>query len=138
MPNETTSAHKALVRRFIDEIFDQGSLQAVDRLVTPDFVSHGIPGSGPEVMKAAIARIAPALSDGKHEIHDLVAEGDFVAVRLTSTAVQSGPFMGMPASGKRYTIEEIHIFRIRDGKVVAHWHQFDQMGMMKQLGALPG
>jgi len=45
--------------------------------------------------------------------------------------------MGMPPSGKRYEIGEIHIFRLRDGKVVEHWHQLDQMGMMKQLGAMP-
>ncbi len=44
----------------------------------------------------------------------------------------------MPASGKRYSIGEIHIFRLADGKVVEHWHQFDQMAMMKQLGAMPG
>jgi hypothetical protein len=46
--------------------------------------------------------------------------------------------MGMPPSGKRYEIGEIHVFRLRDGKVVEHWHQMDQMGMMKQLGAMPG
>ena len=43
----------------------------------------------------------------------------------------------MPPSGKTYEISEIHIFRLRDGKVIEHWHQFDQMGMMKQLGAMP-
>ena len=45
--------------------------------------------------------------------------------------------MGMPPSGRRYEIEEIHLFRVRDGQVVEHWHQFDQMGMMRQLGAGP-
>ena len=49
-----------------------------------------------------------------------------------------GDFMGMPASGKRYEIGEIHIFRIRDGRVSEHWHQADFMGMMKQLGSSPG
>ncbi len=44
----------------------------------------------------------------------------------------------MPASGKRYTIPEIHIFRIRNGRIVEHWHQFDQLAMMRQLGAMPG
>ena len=53
-------------------------------------------------------------------------------------ATQTGELMGMPASGKRYSIGEIHIFRLRDGKVVEHWHQFDQMKMMRQLGAMPG
>jgi predicted ester cyclase len=46
--------------------------------------------------------------------------------------------MKMPASGRRYEIGEIHVFRLADGKVVEHWHQFDQMAMMRQLGAMPG
>ena len=46
--------------------------------------------------------------------------------------------MGLPPSDKRYRIEEIHWFRVRDGKVVEHWHQMDQMALMKQLGAMPG
>jgi predicted ester cyclase len=70
-------------------------------------------------------------------IEDMIGEGDRVAVRLTSHAVQTGPFMGLPPSGKAYTIGEIHIFRIRDGKVAEHWHEADFMGMMRQLGALP-
>jgi predicted ester cyclase len=60
-----------------------------------------------------------------------------VAVRLTSHARQVGTFMGMPPSGKDYTIGEIHIFRIQDGKVAEHWHQADFLGMLRQLGAMP-
>lgn len=67
----------------------------------------------------------------------MIAEDDRVAVRLTASARQVGEFMGIPPSGRTYTIGEIHIFRIRDGKVVEHWHQFDLPGMMRQLGA-PG
>src|SRR5438105_2214313 len=76
--------NKRIARQFIEEVFVRGRSAAVDGLVTPDFVSHGLPGSGPAVMKAAIGRVAPALSDVKMTIHDVVAEGDRVAVRLTS------------------------------------------------------
>ena len=72
------------------------------------------------------------------EIHDTIAQDDRVAVRLTASATQTGTFMKLPPSGKRYTIDEIHIFRVRDGRVAEHWHQFDQVGMMQQLGAMPG
>ena len=88
-------------------------------------------------LKAAIDRTSKGLEDATFTIDDMIAEGDRVAVRLTSSARQVGEFMGMPPSGKRYEIEEIHWFRVRDGKVVEHWHQMDQMGMMKQLGAMP-
>jgi predicted ester cyclase len=82
-------------------------------------------------------RVSKALTDVVFTIDDSIAEGDQVAVRLTASATQSGEFMGLPPSGERYTIPEIHIFRVRDGRIVEHWHPFDQLGMMRQLGAMP-
>jgi steroid delta-isomerase-like uncharacterized protein len=133
----TIEDNKALVRRFIDEIFVRGDVDAVDELVTEDFVPHTWPstGDGRADLKAAIVRVSKGLADARFTIEDVVAEDDRVAVRLTATATQVGEFMGMPASGKSYTIGEIHIFRIRDGKVSEHWHQFDVSSMMRQLGA---
>jgi steroid delta-isomerase-like uncharacterized protein len=127
-----------LVRRFIDEVFVAGRADAVDELVTPDFVSHPLSGAGPEVMKAAIGRVAGALTDVSFEIQDTIAEGDRVAVRLVSSAVHAGTFMGIPSTGRRYALEEIHIFRLADGRVAEHWHQMDSLGMLQQLGVSPG
>jgi steroid delta-isomerase-like uncharacterized protein len=131
--------NKALVRRFVDEIFLKGSFDSVDELLTDDFTPHtwGSTGQGKDGLKQAIERVSAGLSDAEMTIEDIIAEGDRVAVRLTSHALQTGPFMGLPPSGKAYTIGEIHIFRVRDGKVAEHWHQADFMGMMQQLGALP-
>jgi steroid delta-isomerase-like uncharacterized protein len=136
----TIDDNKALVRRFIDEVFLRGSLDAVDELLTDDFTPHtwGPVTQGKEGLKQAIARVSAGLADATMTIEDVVAEDDRVAVRLTSHAVQVGPFMGLPPSGRAYTIGEIHIFRIRDGRIAEHWHQADFLGMMRQLGALPG
>ena len=136
----TTDANKDLVRRFIAEVFLERRFDAVDELLTDDFTPHtwGKVEPGKSPMKAAIERVSHGLSDATMTIEDVIAEGDRVAVRLTSSAVQTGEFMGLPPSGKTYTIGEIHIFRIEDGKVAEHWHQADFMGMMRQLGALPG
>ena len=136
-----TADNKAIVRRFIEEIFVEGRKATVDELLADDFVAHTWPsttGDPKADLKAAIDRAAQGLSEPEFRIDDLIAEGDQVAARLTTAATQTGPFMGLPPSGKRYSIEEIHWFRLRDGKVVEHWHQFDQMGLMKQLGAMPG
>jgi len=132
--------NKALVRRFIDEIFVQGRTEAVDELLTDDFVGHTWPSTGhpKDDLKAAIDRTSKALSDPRFMIEDMIGEGDRIVVRLTTEATQNGELMGMPPSGKRYSIGEIHIFRVRDGQVSEHWHQFDQMAMMRQLGAMPG
>ena len=137
----TIEENKALVRRFIDEVFVGGSFAAVDELLADDFVAHTWPSSGPgngkADLKAAIERVAKGLADPKFVIDDLIAEGDRVAARVTSSARQVGPFMGMPGTGKAYSIAEIHIFRIADGRIVEHWHQLDAMGMMQQLGMMP-
>lgn len=141
VPTVETEDNKAIVRRFIEEIFVGGRKDSVDELLADDFVAHTWPsttGDPKADLKAAIDRVAGGLSDSAFTIDDLLAEGDQVAARLTTAATQTGEFMGMPPSGKRYEIEEIHWFRLRDGKVVEHWHQFDQMGMMRQLGAMPG
>jgi steroid delta-isomerase-like uncharacterized protein len=135
----STEGNEEVVRRFIHEVFVKGQVDAVDELVAADFVPHSWASTGPgiEELKQAVKRVSTGLSDVSMEIEDVIAEGDRVAVRLTAHAVHEGDFMGMPASGKAYTISEIHIFRIEDGKVAEHWREADLLGMMRQLGALP-
>jgi steroid delta-isomerase-like uncharacterized protein len=132
--------NKAVVRRFIEEVFVAGRPEAVDQLVADDFVPHtwGAMAQGRDGLKQAMERVSRGLADVRMTVEDLIAEGDRVAVRLTSHARQVGEFMGMPPSGRDYTIEEIHIFRVRYGRIAEHWHQADFTGMMKQLGATPG
>ena len=132
-------ANKELVHRFVQAVFQDGDLSAVDALVSEDFVPHTWPstGDGRGDLKRAMERVSKALTDPVFTIDDSIAEGDRVAVRLTASATQTAEFMGLPPSGKRYTISEIHIFRVRDGQITEHWHQFDQLGMMRQLGAMP-
>jgi steroid delta-isomerase-like uncharacterized protein len=139
MSDDTAAQHKALVRRFIHEVFEQGRTESVDELLTPDFVGHtwGPSGAGPGGLKSAIARLADALADARFTIEDEIAEGDRVAVRVTASARQVGEFMGAPASGRSYEIGEIHIFRLRDGRIAEHWHQFDRLGMLQQLALMP-
>jgi steroid delta-isomerase-like uncharacterized protein len=137
---ETLERNKTVVRRFIDEVFLKGQFESVDQLLTEDFTPHtwGPMPPGRDGLKEAIQRVSAGISDARMTIDDVIAEGDRVAVRLTSSAVHSGELMGMPASGKRYEIGEIHIFRLREGRVAEHWHQADFLGMMRQLGAMPG
>ena len=94
---EQLEGNKALVRRFIDEIFLKGDFDAVDELLTENFTPHtwGDMKPGRDGLKAAITRVSAGLSDPKMTIDDVIAEGDRVAVRLTSSAIQSGDFMGM-------------------------------------------
>ena len=134
-----TETNKVIARRFVEEVFEQGDEDAVDELVADDFIPHNwaTDDRGPQAVKQAIARARKGLEDAHLSVEDVFGEDDKVAVRLSSTARQTGEFMGLPPSGKTYTIEEIHVFRITDGKVAEHWHQGDFLGMFRQLGATP-
>ena len=135
----SAETEKGLIGRFVREVFEARRPSAVDEMVADDFRSHtwGPSGAGKEELRAATASMAEALSDVTFEVDDLIAEGDRVAVRLTASATPVAAFMGVPPSGQRYTIGEIHIFRVQDGRIVEHWHQYDQLGLMQQLG-IPG
>lgn len=131
----TLEHNKQIARRFIDEVFVHQDPAAVDELAADDFTPHtfGPMPPGREPLKQAMARAGAGVSDPVFTIEDVIAEGDRVAVRLTTSATHSGTFMGIPPSGTRYTIPEIHIFRIRDGQVAEHWHEFDKLALMRQL-----
>jgi steroid delta-isomerase-like uncharacterized protein len=132
-----TDDNRTLVRRFVDAVLERGDVAAIDELVAPEFVSHtwGITENGPASLRAATERIHGSLKDVQFTIDDEVAEGDAVVVRLTSSATPTGDFMGLPATGRSYTIGEMHWFRLADGKIAEHWHQHDGHGLSKQLGA---
>jgi len=127
--------NKATAREIIDRIFVHQEDAAIDELIAEDFVPHtfGPMPPGRDGLRAGMQRAGAGLSEARFEIDDMIAEGDRVAVRVTTSARQTGPFMGLEPSGKRYSIEEIHVFRIRDGRLVEHWHQFDKMGLLQQL-----
>lgn len=127
--------NKRVARDFIDRVFVHGDSAAIDELAAEDFTAHtfGPQPVGRDALRAALPRVAAGVADPDLRIDDVIAEGDRVAVRLTSSATHVGPFMGVPASGHRYSIQEIHIFRIRDGRVVEHWHEFDKAALLAQL-----
>ena len=135
----STDENKRLVKRFVDEVFGQGRLDSIDELVAPDFVSHTFrfTDDGRTKLRAATERVHASLTDVDFAVEDLIAEEDRVAVRLNASSTVVDEFMGVPAAGKRYSIGEIHIFRVADGLIVEHWHQHDALGLMKQLGAMP-
>lgn len=131
----TIEQNKAVARAFIERVFQANDPTALDELATEDFTPHtfGSMPPGREPMRQAQARVHAALSDVQFRVEDVIAEGDEVAVRLTASGTQTGPFMGLPPSGRRYAIPEIHIFRVRDGRVSEHWHAFDSATLLAQL-----
>ena len=132
---ETLERNKDTVRRIVERIFVRQEDAAIDELVSEDFVPHtfGPMPKGREGLREGMKRAGAGVSDPEFTIHDLIAEGDRVAARLTTTARHTGPFMGIEPTGNRYSIDEIHIFRLRDGQMVEHWHAFDTASLLAQL-----
>ena len=129
---EQLASNKDLVRRFVERVFQDGRTDGLDELVAPDFRSptFGITDDGREGLRTAAERVHATLSDVTFTIDDLVAEGDRVAVRLTSSATPTGDF-------RAYRIAEAHGFTIRDGLIAEHWHLHDAASQMQQLGTAP-
>ncbi len=129
--------NKALYRRFIDEVIGRKNLGAIDELLAPDFVDHNpMPGLLPnrEGMKQAMSMFLSAFPDMQSDISFFVAEGDLVVGHHTTTGTHQGEFMGIPATGKKVSFDEIHTVRIVNGKAVEHWGLADDAAMMQQLG----
>ena len=133
--------NKAVFRRLVEEILNQGNMNLFDELVAPDFIEHEElpPGiqEGREGSILMFTQLRSAFPDFKAEIEDLIAEGNRVVVRMRWTGTHQGDFMGIPATGNSISIEVIDIVRIEDGKFKEHWGVMDNMGMMQQLGVLP-
>lgn len=133
-PN-TLELNKEVARQVVDRIFVNGEDAAIDDLISTDFTPHtfGPMPRGRDGLREGMRRAHQGVSEPAFTIHELIAEGDKVAVRLTTTARHTGTFMGLPPTGRRYAIDEMHIFGIRDGQVVEHWHVFDKGDLMRQL-----
>ena len=123
------------VRQIVDRIFVHQEDAAIDELIAEDFVPHtfGPMPPGREGLREGMRRAGAGVSESEFTIHDLIADGDLVAARLTTSARHTGTFMGIEPTGRRYSIDEIHIFRLRDGMLAEHWHEFDKAALLAQL-----
>ena len=136
----SSEQNKAIVRRWIEEVFVKSNWDAIDELVAPDFVEHtGAPEQAPGAQ--GHKQVAPtwrrAFPDNWIVIEDMVAEGDRVAFRIRTGGTHEGDFKGVPATGKRYEITEMHFVRVSGGRIMEHWGLEDILTMMQQLGAVP-
>jgi len=142
MTTTSTARNKQLVQTFIQELFTNGDLDAVDRYLDPEFVNHDAPfpgaPDGPEGMRLAAAVFRQALPDWHSEVDQLIAEGDNVVERFTASGTHRGELMGAQPTGKTITLAGIQIFRIGGDKIVERWGRLDEVGLLHQLGLIPG
>jgi steroid delta-isomerase-like uncharacterized protein len=134
--------NKDLARRFMDEVWNKGNLDFVDEVTAPNFLSHDPAspedvGGGVEGVRRFVEMYRSAFPDAQMSVEDVIAEGDKVVTRWTVRATHQGELMGIPPSGNRVEVMGISIDRIESGKFVETWSNYDVLGMMQQIGAVP-
>jgi steroid delta-isomerase-like uncharacterized protein len=136
-----SDANKATSRRVFDDAFNRGELGAMDEICLPTIVEHdaAMPEDtiGVEAAKQLIAGYRAAFPDLVLTIEEQVGEGDLVASRWTAHGTHEGELMGVAPTGKQATVSGITIDRFEDGRIAESWTNWDTLGLLKQLGAVP-
>ena len=132
--------NKQVIQRFYAEI-DAGNLEAMDELVSADFVDHDpppIPGlpQGLTGLKRAFEIFWQA-TPGTHEILDQVAEDDLVVTRIRASGRFADDLGEIPATGGELDVTATSVYRVTNGQITEHWGETDSFTLMQQLGVVP-
>jgi steroid delta-isomerase-like uncharacterized protein len=130
--------NKALVRRFVEEFWNEGNTAAADELMASDAVIHLPTGEvlNPNELKIFVGTWRESFPDWHSTFEELIAEGDRVAERWTGRGTHLGELQDIPPTGKRVEAPGSVFYRLVDGKIVELWGQLDMMSLMQQLGAI--
>jgi steroid delta-isomerase-like uncharacterized protein len=135
--------NKQLVRRWFEEVWNQGREATIDELLSPEGVGFGLAASdtavhGAPEFKPFVRNMRDAFPDMHFVIEDMVAEGDKVAARLRVTGTHKGGGLGIAPTGRTIDVTAITIIQFANGKLMHGWNNWDQLGMMQQLGMAHG
>jgi len=129
--------NKQFVLRMNKEVWNKGNLDKMDEFFSYDIVRHFLPdGSevrGIDSLQKQEIKLREAFPDWQEDIRHIVAEGDFVVIHFVSSGTNRGSWLGKPATGNRIRINEMSIFRIKDGKIAEQWLLPDIFSMQQQL-----
>jgi len=126
-----------LVERFTTEAWNGGDLDVIDELFAADYVGHDAPRlepvRGPEGMKDFLRMYHHAFSDAVITLDDVIVSGDRVVTRWTGRGTHDGELMGIAPTGASVVFTGIRIFRVKDGRIVEGWVDWDTFGLLRQL-----
>ena len=129
------------VETWFEEVWRKGNLDAIDEMLAPDAVMHGLGGmdtdvAGPEGFKPFVLQLRGAFPDIEVHIEQTVEQGDLIASRWVATMTHQGDHLGPVATNRRVQVTGMSIARLKDGKMIEGWNNWDTMAMMQQIGAL--
>ena len=134
-----SDANIEIITRF-EHAFRAADQTTIDELCDPGLVDHNpAPGHEPTLagFKQKVAGFKAIFPDLEDDLQDIAADGDTVATRWVVTGSQQQELMGIPATGRTIRVEGMNFYRLKDGRVSDIWTQFDAVGMMQQVGAIP-
>ena len=135
------SDHRTLVQNFVEEVWNKGDFNATETYWAADYIDHNLAvpnqAAGGAGARQVFMAFKSAFPDLHFTIEDTLVEGDKIVWRWSSTGTNTGSMMGMPSTNKKATITGIEIYRIANGKIAERWGNFDQLGMLQQLGVVP-
>jgi steroid delta-isomerase-like uncharacterized protein len=130
-----------LIRRWFEEVWNHGRMEAIDEMASPDVIGHGQAQHATDIglreFKPFVQALRSAFPDMKVTIDYVIEQGDKVVARWTSTMTHRGEFLGIAPTGKKATITGTTTQRISGGKIVEGWDNWDQLGLLVQIGAVP-
>jgi steroid delta-isomerase-like uncharacterized protein len=132
--------NEALMRRFYEELWSRGNLEAIPELVADDFVDHQVPvgqTSGREALAGLVVMWRTGFPDMQETVEDLISKGDKVVGRFLMRGTHRGEFMGIAPTGRSVTMSGIDMVRVADGKISEFWYAEQTLELMQQLGAAP-
>ena len=136
----SSASNRTLVLAFYQRVVAEGRLEEIPHFVGTSYVDHNAPAdapSGPAVLEAHLRAIRTTFPDFTLRTHECIAEGDWVAVRVTGEGTHMGEWMGIKPSGKRVRLRGLNFDRLSDGRIVEHWGEADTIGMLVQMGLDP-
>ena len=133
--------NKALVRRYIEVGWSRGDLGVVRESVAPDYRRHQpgmpFPVETGAALEELVGMYRRGLPDLEVVIDHIVAEGDFVATRVSARGIHDGDLAGIAPTGKHVEFTASDMFKLSDGRIVESWHNVDDFGLLQQLGVIP-
>lgn len=133
-----SDTNEAVVRRFVNEVLNEGDYSAMRELVHTDYVYRSPDQElhGPEALEDLLTAYRTGLPDMNTSVDDLVVSGDKVVISITLTGTHRGDLMGIPATGRRLAVHGMVLSRLRDERIIEEWEVLDTLGLYQQLGAL--
>jgi predicted ester cyclase len=134
--------YETVQHRWFEEVWNKGRAEAIDEMLDPNIIGHGLTdSSGNEVRGAKAFRkfyegFRGAFPDIRITVEETVTEGDRIVARCTARGTHSGEGIGLSPTNKPVEFTGLCLVRVKDGKIVESWNSFDFLTLFQQIGAV--